>query len=78
MSWRGAFQGAVSSPDCLAQTGLLAASAQTGTARALMKHRLQVVRGRAILDCLARVKEPWALAALEHEAPYVLAFRLPE
>ena len=48
---------------------LLAVSPQTETALELMKHRLQVVRGRAILDCLANAKEPWAEAALGKGAP---------
>lgn len=54
---------------------LLAVSPRTETALELMKHRLQVVRGRAILDCLAHVKEAWARAALEKGAPHALAFR---
>src|SRR5207237_2659857 len=36
-----------------AARALLAISAKTETALELMKHRLQVVRGREILDCLA-------------------------
>jgi ECF sigma factor len=36
---------------------------------------LQVVRGGAILDCLARAKEPWARAALGKGAPHAPAFR---
>jgi hypothetical protein len=55
---------------------LLAISPKTETALELMKHRLQVVRGRAILDCLAHAKEPWALAALEKGAPHALAYRV--
>jgi hypothetical protein len=42
----------------------------------LMGHRLQVVRGRAVLDCLAHAREPWARAALERAAPYALAYRV--
>ena len=41
-----------------------------------MKHRLQVVRGRAILDCLAHAKEAWAREALEKGAPHALAYRV--
>ena len=37
--------------------------------------RLQVVRGRAILDCLAHAGEAWARAALEHGAPHALPLR---
>jgi len=54
---------------------LLAVSPRTETALELMKHRLQVVRGRAILDCLGHAKEAWALSALEKSAPDALAFR---
>jgi hypothetical protein len=54
---------------------LLAVSPQTETALELMKHRLQAVRGRAILDCLAHAGEPWARAALEKGAPDCLALR---
>jgi hypothetical protein len=56
-----------------AARALLAASPRTDTALELMKHRLQVVRGRAILDCLARAREAWARAALEKGAPHALA-----
>jgi hypothetical protein len=54
---------------------LLAVSPRTETALELMKHRLQVVRGRAVLDCLAHAGEPWARAALEKGAPDCLALR---
>jgi hypothetical protein len=57
---------------------LLAVSPRTETALELMKHRLQAVRGRAILDCLAHAKEPWAKAALERGAPHALAYRVAE
>jgi hypothetical protein len=43
-----------------------------------LKHRLRAVRGRAILDCLARAREPWAKEALEKGAPHALALRVPE
>jgi len=51
-----------------AALALLMASPRTETARELMRHRLQVVRGWAILDCLSHAKEPWARAAPEQEA----------
>ncbi len=54
---------------------LLAVSPRTETALELMKHRLQEVRGRAVLDCLAHAKEAWAQAALKQGAPHALAFR---
>jgi hypothetical protein len=54
---------------------LLAVSPRTETAQGLMKHRLQAVRGRAVLDCLAHVRESWARAALEKGAPDTLALR---
>lgn len=56
---------------------LLAVSPKTETALELMKHRLQVVRGRAILDCLAYANEPWAKVALEKGAPHALAYIVP-
>jgi len=51
---------------------LLAVSHKTSTALELMKHSRQVVRGRAILDCLAHANEPWARTALEQAAPDAL------
>jgi glycerophosphoryl diester phosphodiesterase len=54
---------------------LLAVSPRTETALELMRHRLRAVRGRAVLDCLARAREPWARAALEKGAPDCLALR---
>jgi glycerophosphoryl diester phosphodiesterase len=54
---------------------LLAVSPRPETALELMKHRLQVVRGRAVLDCLAHDGEPWARAALEKGARECLALR---
>lgn len=55
---------------------LLAVSPRTEVALELMRHRLQAVRGRAILDCLAHAGEPWARAALERGAPHALAYRV--
>jgi len=65
-------------PDLFEQAAraLLAVSPQTETALELMKHRLQAVRGRSILDCLAHAHKPWALAALEQGAPHALALRV--
>jgi hypothetical protein len=57
-----------------AARALLAISPKTATARELMKHRLLIVRGRAILDCLNRADEPWALHALQQGAPHALAY----
>jgi hypothetical protein len=57
---------------------LLAVSPKTETALELMKHRLQVVRGRAILDCLAHAKEDWARDALKKGAPHALDYRTVE
>lgn len=55
---------------------LLAVSPTADTALALIKHRLQVVRGRAILVCLAHSDEPWARTALEQAAPWALAYKV--
>jgi hypothetical protein len=54
---------------------LLAVSPRAETALELMHHRLQAVRGRAVLDCLAHAGEPWAREALEKGAPDCLALR---
>ncbi len=56
-----------------AAKALLAVSPRAETALELLRHRLQVVRGRAILGCLARVSEGWARAALEKGAPHAFA-----
>jgi hypothetical protein len=53
---------------------LLVVSPTRETAVELMKHRLSIVRGRAILDCLARINEPWAKQALEEAAPHALGY----
>lgn len=55
---------------------LLAVSPKSETALELMKHRLQAVRGRAILDCLSHAKDDWALEALKKGAPHALAYRV--
>ncbi len=55
---------------------LLAVSPRTETALELMKHRLRVVRGRAVLDCLAEARQPWAHKALKNGAPHALAYRV--
>ena len=57
-----------------AAKALIAISPRTATAVELMKHRLQSVRGRAVLICLDRVEEPWAKAALEQAAPHALKY----
>ena len=59
-----------------AAKALLAVSPRTETAMELMNHRLRLVQGRAILDCLAHCGEGWALAALERGAPQALALRV--
>lgn len=56
---------------------LLAVSPKAETALELMNHRLQSVRGRAILDCLAHADEPWAKGALEKGTPHALAYIPP-
>ena len=61
-----------------AARALLAVSPRTATALALLKHRRREVRGRAILDCLAHAREPWARAALEKGAPHALRLRVGE
>jgi hypothetical protein len=53
---------------------LLSISPKPETVAELMKHRLQVVRGRAVLDCLAHGKAAWAKAALQSSAPHALAY----
>jgi hypothetical protein len=66
-------------PELFEQAGqaLLAISPNTETPLELMQHRLAVVRGRAILDCLAHAREKWAAAALEKAAPHALRYRVP-
>jgi hypothetical protein len=58
-----------------AARALLAISPKAETALGLLRHRLRVVRGRAVLDCLAHAGEGWARAALIEGAPHALAFR---
>jgi hypothetical protein len=53
---------------------LLAAAPTKETALELLRHRLQTVRGRAILDCLAHAGNPWAREALQTTAPHALAY----
>ena len=57
---------------------LLTISPTTATAIELMHHRLQVVRGRAILDCLKHHDQSWATDALKAAAPHALAYILPQ
>jgi hypothetical protein len=61
-----------------AARALLAVSPRMETALELLKHRLQAVRGRAILDCLAHAGEAWARTALEKGAPHALALRVDD
>jgi hypothetical protein len=61
-----------------AARALLAVSPKTETALALLRHRRQEVRGRAVLDCLARAADGWARAALEKGAPHALAWRVDD
>ena len=63
--------------DQAAQT-LLTLRPTTETALELMKHPRDVVRGRAILHCLAHTDEPWALEALQKGAPYALDYRVAQ
>jgi hypothetical protein len=57
---------------------LLTVSPRRETALELLKHRLSVVRGRAVLHCLAHASQPWARAALKEGAPHALAYIVPE
>jgi len=58
-----------------AAKALLAISPKTETALELLNHRLQVVRGRAILDCVRNGQENWARMALEKGAKHALEYR---
>lgn len=53
---------------------LLTISPKEETAAELMRQRLQVVRGRAILICLQHGAEPWAREALSKHAQHALAY----
>jgi hypothetical protein len=55
-----------------AARALLSVAPSTETALELLQHRLQTVRGRIILHCLAHANEAWARAALEKAAPFAL------
>lgn len=57
-----------------AARALLAISPSAETAAELMQHRLQVVRGRAILDCVAQSHEPWSRKALAKVAPFAFGY----
>jgi hypothetical protein len=57
-----------------AAQALLTVSPNTETVLELLGHRLQVVRGRAILECLSHGTEPWARAALKQGARHALAY----
>lgn len=56
---------------------LLAVSPTSETALELLRHRLQSVRGRVILDCLAHPTAEWARTALELGAPHARAYVTP-
>ncbi len=53
---------------------LLRVGPREDTALELMKHRRQVVRGRAILECLSHAEVPWARSALQRSAPWALDY----
>lgn len=53
---------------------LLSVSPRAETALELMHHRLQVVQGRAILECLAHSEQAWARNALSTAAPHALEY----
>jgi hypothetical protein len=55
---------------------LLAVSPAADTALELMKHRLQVVRGRAVLECLSHADDSWGRYTLKNAAPHALAYRV--
>lgn len=57
-----------------ATEALLAISPTTETARELLQHPLQEVRGQAILICLRNSQAEWATAALQREAPHALRY----
>lgn len=60
-----------------AAKALITISPTVVTATALLRHPLQVVRGRAILECLSHASEPWATNALRQGAPRALRY-LPQ
>ncbi len=53
---------------------LLTISANASTVKELLGHRLSVIRGRAILFCLAHTREPWATDVLRDNAPHALKY----
>ncbi len=56
---------------------LLAISPTAATAKELLNHRLSLVRGRAILFCLAHADKDWAREVLNDERPYAMKFIVP-
>jgi hypothetical protein len=54
---------------------LLVHRGKVDVASRLLEHRRRDVRGRTILDCVARYNEPWAHEALRRHAPHALQFR---
>lgn len=53
---------------------LLSVCPKTETALELLRHRLQVVRGRTILHCLSHRNEAWSQSALATGAKHALAY----
>jgi len=53
---------------------LLKVCPEVATVEELLGHRLGVVRGRAILFCLARADQPWAMSALKKHASHALDY----
>ena len=57
---------------------LLTVSSNAETAKELLNHRLGVVRGRAILFCVAHGHVPWAKDVLKEKSPHALAYILSD
>jgi hypothetical protein len=57
---------------------LLSANPSEAMAAELMKHRLQVVRGRVVLECLRRSNEDWARSAIQRIAPWASGYLVPK
>jgi len=60
-----------------AARALLAVSPDESTALELLRHERRDVRGRAILECLRQIDQPWARSALQTAAPHALNYVLP-
>lgn len=61
-----------------AAESLLGILPTTGTALELLEHRLQEVRGQAVLCCLRHSSGEWAREALERGAPHALRYLVLE